>query len=79
MKHTTLLYLLFVFLRLLVGHSHGSEKPNILLIVSDDQGYPDLSCIGSKPIKTPHLDQLAADGVRNQFLRHLARLHSFSL
>lgn len=25
------------------------EKPNILLIVSDDQGYPDLGCIGSKP------------------------------
>ena len=38
--------------------------PNILLIVSDDQGYPDLGCIGSKPIKTPNLDRLAAEGVR---------------
>jgi len=38
--------------------------PNILLIVSDDQGYPDLGCIGSKAILTPALDRLAAEGVR---------------
>lgn len=42
----------------------AAERPNILLIVSDDQGYPDLGCMGTKPIKTPHLDQLAASGVR---------------
>lgn len=40
------------------------ERPNILLIVSDDQGYPDLGCIGSKPIRTPVLDRLAREGVR---------------
>jgi arylsulfatase A-like enzyme len=39
-------------------------KPNILLIVSDDQGWPDLGCIGSKPIQTPHLDRIAKEGVR---------------
>jgi len=39
-------------------------KPNVLLIISDDQGYPDLSCIGSKPVETPHLDRLASEGVR---------------
>ncbi|MEP6671529.1 MAG: sulfatase-like hydrolase/transferase [Chthoniobacter sp.] len=43
---------------------HAAERPNILLIVSDDQGYPDLSCIGTKPVLTPHLDRLAAEGVR---------------
>ena len=42
----------------------AADRPNILLIVSDDQGWPDLSCIGTKPIKTPHLDRLAAGGVR---------------
>ncbi len=42
----------------------AAQKPNIVLIVSDDQGYPDLGCIGSKPIKTPNLDKLAVDGVR---------------
>jgi arylsulfatase A-like enzyme len=41
-----------------------ATPPNILLIVSDDQGWPDLSCIGTKPVKTPHLDRLAAEGVR---------------
>jgi arylsulfatase A-like enzyme len=40
------------------------ENPNILLIISDDQGYPDLGCIGTKPLQTPHLDRLAAGGVR---------------
>ncbi|MBI2948699.1 MAG: sulfatase-like hydrolase/transferase, partial [Verrucomicrobia bacterium] len=40
------------------------SRPNILLIVSDDQGYSDLGCIGSKPILTPNLDRLAREGVR---------------
>lgn len=42
----------------------GAERPNVVLIVSDDQGYPDLGCIGAKPIQTPHLDRLTAEGVR---------------
>ncbi len=42
---------------------HG-QKPNIILIVSDDQGYRDLGCYGSESIKTPNLDQLASEGVR---------------
>jgi arylsulfatase A-like enzyme len=41
-----------------------AAQPNILLIVSDDQGWPDLGCIGTKAIQTPHLDQLAKEGVR---------------
>jgi arylsulfatase A-like enzyme len=41
-----------------------AKQANVLLIVSDDQGYPDLGCIGTKAILTPHLDQLAAEGVR---------------
>jgi len=40
------------------------RPPNILLIVSDDQGYNDLGCYGSTEIKTPNLDNLAAAGVR---------------
>lgn len=42
----------------------AADRPNVLLIVSDDQGWPDLGCIGSKPVRTPNLDRLAAEGVR---------------
>ena len=41
--------------------SASNEKPNIILIVADDQGYSDVSFRGSG-IKTPHLDALAASG-----------------
>lgn len=48
----------------LVAYEPLSRKPNIVLIVSDDQGWPDLACLGYKPIETPSLDRLAAEGVR---------------
>ena len=40
------------------------NPPNIILIVSDDQGYNDLGIIGAQDIISPNLDQLARDGVR---------------
>ncbi len=40
------------------------KRPNIVLIVSDDHGLEALGCYGNKVIKTPNLDQLAAEGVR---------------
>ena len=50
----------------------ATEKrtPNILLIVSDDQGYNDLGCYGGGTILTPNLDRLAKDGVRLTRGRH---------
>ena len=44
--------------------THADSRPNVLLIVSDDQGWPDLGCMGLKPIETPNLDRIAARGVR---------------
>ena len=38
------------------------QKPNFIIIFTDDQGYNDLSCFGSETIKTPNIDQLAAEG-----------------
>jgi arylsulfatase A-like enzyme len=46
------------------GDQVGKRPPNILLIVSDDQGYNDLGCYGSDEVRTPNLDRLAAEGVR---------------
>lgn len=40
------------------------ERPNVLVILTDDQGYADAGFQGSKDIKTPYLDRLAAQGVR---------------
>ena len=39
-------------------------KPNFIVFLTDDQGYGDLSCMGAADLKTPHLDGLAASGVR---------------
>ena len=40
--------------------------PNIIVIMADDLGYGDVGCYGAKPehVKTPHIDRLAADGLR---------------
>jgi arylsulfatase A-like enzyme len=42
----------------------ADRKPNILVIVSDDHGYADVGFNGGKAVPTPHLDALAASGVR---------------
>ena len=42
---------------------HGS-RPNIVLILTDDQGMGDLSCMGNNILRTPHIDQLYKDATR---------------
>ncbi len=44
--------------------SLSAKKPNIVLVITDDQGYGDLSCTGNPILKTPHLDTLHAESVR---------------
>jgi arylsulfatase A-like enzyme len=47
-------------------HAVGAppSRPNILLIISDDQGYGDLGAHGNPKIKTPHLDRFVSESVR---------------
>jgi arylsulfatase A len=40
----------------------AAEKPNFIIIFTDDQGYGDLGCFGSTTIKTPNIDRLAKEG-----------------
>jgi arylsulfatase A-like enzyme len=42
----------------------AAERPNIIVIMADDLGYGDVSCYGAHAIKTPAIDQLAAEGIR---------------
>lgn len=42
----------------------ADERPNIIFIMADDMGYGDAGCYGQTQIQTPHIDQLAAEGMR---------------
>ena len=41
-----------------------AQKPNFIIIFTDDQGYQDLGCYGSPNIKTPHIDKMAEEGMK---------------
>ena len=42
----------------------SATQPNIVIILADDLGYGDIGCYGNKVNRTPHLDQLAREGMR---------------
>ncbi len=53
-----------IFLLLLTLSSWSQQKPNVIIIYTDDLGYGDLSCYGATKIKTPNIDALANGGLR---------------
>lgn len=59
-----LLLLLFVACQGTSEQQSADRPPNIIFIMSDDQGYADLGCYGSKFVQTPNLDRMAAEGMR---------------
>lgn len=48
--------------------AEGKKKPNIVYILADDLGYAEVGCYGQEKIQTPHIDKLAAEGMR--FTQH---------
>jgi arylsulfatase A len=47
-----------------LAHSAEGRRPNVLLIISDDQGYGDLSLHGNPHVRTPNLDRFATNGIQ---------------
>jgi len=54
---------LFV-LGFIMNSSLIAQKPNFIIIFTDDQGYSDLGCFGSPNIKTPNIDKMATEGMK---------------
>jgi len=52
------------FFLLLFIQSSAQQKPNVLILYTDDLGYGDLSCYGATAISTPNIDWLAQNGLR---------------
>ena len=61
---TTLIRLLLGVGMLTAGQESNGAKPNILLILTDDQGWSTLGCYGGELVATPNLDRLASEGAR---------------
>ena len=55
---------LSVSLELACAEVPDSKRPNIVVIFIDDMGFADPSCFGNPLIKTPHIDKLAAEGIK---------------
>lgn len=48
----------------ITGSGSAAKQPNIIVLLADDLGYGELSCQGNPEIPTPHIDSIAASGVR---------------
>lgn len=58
------LLILFAWIGGRVDELQAAQRPHIVLVLIDDMGWGDLSCFGNPDAQTPHIDRLAAEGVR---------------
>ncbi len=56
--------LVFLYIAIALSGTLISARPNVILVMTDDQGYGDLGCHGNPILKTPNLDRLHAEAVR---------------
>lgn len=64
LSHLVALALIAISVAQVAAAEKAALKPNIVFIMADDLGWRDLGCYGSTFHQTPHLDKLAARGVR---------------
>jgi hypothetical protein len=63
-KKLCFFFSLLILLCLWSCHIQKGNSPNVILILTDDQGWGDLSGNGNLDLTTPHIDQLRENGVR---------------
>lgn len=59
-----LLLRVLLCLGLIMASTEAAPKTNVIIIYGDDVGYGDVGCYGAEKIPTPHIDQLAMEGLR---------------
>jgi arylsulfatase len=59
MNRVTIFFFLFQFFFYLFNQGHAQTQPNVIIIMTDDQGYGEMSCHGNPILQTPHIDKLA--------------------
>ena len=56
--------LTLLFVACSFASASDSSQPNVIFMLTDDLGYSDIGCYGSQKVTTPHIDRLAAEGIR---------------
>ena len=59
-----MMQLLLFLLCIISSLACAKEKPNIVIIFTDDQGYADVGCFGAEGLETPNLDKMASEGMK---------------
>lgn len=63
-KYPAITIVLIILLHSIAASLYAQQKPNIVIFLADDLNQQDIGAYGNRDVKTPHMDQLAAEGMR---------------